>query len=296
MSQAKDDFRRYLEQRRELGEAGLVLDDADLAEAIRASSRSAPVPRAARPQSGARRRQTPVAKAPSDEPEVAPASVPPASNEPKWSRDAPPVPPDGIRIERADANLFVADPLADKTLAEIVDLISACTKCGLSRGRTNTVPGEGPGDARLMVVGEGPGANEDAQGRPFVGRAGELLDQILAAIDCPRATVYIANVVKCRPPSNRNPERDEIAACLPYLHRQIALIAPSVILAMGSTAALTLLGTRGSLSSLRNKVHHFHGIPLVVTYHPAALLRNPNWKKPTWDDVRIARRLLAGDG
>ena len=295
MSQAKDDFRRYLEQRRELGEAGLVLDDPEMAEAIRASPGGVRESRAAPPQTGAAQSQTPVAQAPKGEPGLEHGSVPPASNEPKWSRDAPPVPPDGIAIERPDASLFAADPLADKTLSEIVDLVCACTKCGLSRGRTNAVPGEGPGDARLMVVGEGPGANEDAQGRPFVGRAGELLDQILAAIDCPRETVYIANVVKCRPPSNRNPERAEIEACLPYLHRQIALIAPSVILAMGSTAALTLLGTRGSLSSLRNKVHHFHGIPLVVTYHPAALLRNPNWKKPTWDDVRIARRLLTGE-
>jgi DNA polymerase len=146
-----------------------------------------------------------------------------------------------------------------------------------------------------MVIGEGPGANEDEQGRPFVGRAGDLLNEILAAIGCPRETVYIANIVKCRPPQNRNPETDEIVECLPYLHRQIALVKPKVILAMGGVAACTLLEYRGSLGSLRNKVHTFRGIPLVVTYHPAALLRNPNWKKPTWDDVRIARRLLAGE-
>jgi DNA polymerase len=144
----------------------------------------------------------------------------------------------------------------------------------------------------MVVVGEGPGANEDAQGRPFVGRAGELLNDILAAIDCPRETVYIANVVKCRPPENRKPQGDEIEACMPFLHRQLALIRPKVIIAMGATAAEALLQTHASLGQLRGKVHDYRGIPLVVTYHPAALLRNPNWKRPTWDDVRIARQLL----
>jgi DNA polymerase len=129
-----------------------------------------------------------------------------------------------------------------------------------------------------------------------VGRAGELLTEILAAIDLPREQVYICNVVKCRPPSNRKPQQDEIDACVPYLQRQLEILKPAVILAMGGTAAETLLGTRQSLGSLRNKVHEFRGTPLVVTYHPAALLRNPNWKKPTWDDVRIARQLVANRG
>jgi DNA polymerase len=154
------------------------------------------------------------------------------------------------------------------------------------------VPGEGNPQARLMLVGEGPGATEDATGRPFVGQAGQLLDSILQAIEVPRETVYITNIVKCRPPQNRKPLPDEIAACIPYLHRQIDLIRPKVLVALGGTAGETLLGVRKSLGELRNKVHTFNGIPLVVTYHPAALLRNPNWKKPTWDDVRIARQLL----
>ena len=144
-----------------------------------------------------------------------------------------------------------------------------------------------------MLVGEGPGATEDDTGRPFVGAAGELLTRMLGSIGLPRETVFIANVVKCRPPQNRKPLPDEVAACLPYLHRQIALVKPKVLLALGGTAAEALLGVRksagrrcaaGSIS--------YDGIPLVVTYHPAALLRNPNWKKPTWDDVRIARQLL----
>jgi len=122
--------------------------------------------------------------------------------------------------------------------------------------------------------------------------AGELLTKILAAIDLPRERVFICNVVKCRPPENRVPQYDEIAACLPYLLRQIELVKPAVILAMGGTAAQTLLNTKQSLGALRNQVHRVRGIPVIVTYHPAALLRNPNWKKPTWDDVRIARRFI----
>jgi DNA polymerase len=143
-----------------------------------------------------------------------------------------------------------------------------------------------------MCVGEGPGAKEDETGRPFVGAAGQLLDQILSAIECPRESVYIANIVKCRPPQNRKPLPDEAQACLPYLHRQIALIRPKVLVALGGTAAEWLLGVKKSLGDLRGKVHRYGSIPLVVTYHPAALLRNPHWKKPTWDDVRIARQLL----
>ena len=154
------------------------------------------------------------------------------------------------------------------------------------------MPGEGAGDARLVVVGEGPGRVEDETGRPFVGPAGELLTKILGAIELPCERVFICNVVKCRPPDNRQPQFDEIAACVPYLFRQIEIVKPKVILAMGGTAAQTLLNTKQSLGALRNQVHRFRGVPVIVTYHPAALLRNPNWKKPTWDDVRIARRLI----
>jgi len=170
--------------------------------------------------------------------------------------------------------------------------VRGCRKCELHRDRTHAVPGEGPADAKLVVVGEGPGKTEDETGRPFVGRAGELLTDILSAIDLPREHVFICNVVKCRPPNNRKPLPTEIESCVPYLHRQLAILRPAVILAMGGTAAETLLNTRQSLGSLRGKVHEFRGIPLVVTYHPAALLRNPHWKKPTWDDVRIARQLV----
>ncbi len=202
--------------------------------------------------------------------------------------------PAGLSYDPPGGDLFATDPLPQAaSLEAIASLVAACTRCRLCEGRTHTVPGEGPGDARLVVVGEGPGRVEDETGRPFVGQAGELLTKILAAIDLRREQVFICNVVKCRPPENRAPQYDEIAACVPYLFRQIDVIRPKLILAMGGTAAQTLLNTKQSLGALRDRIHRFRGIPVIVTYHPAALLRNPNWKKPTWDDVRIARRLLA---
>jgi len=217
-----------------------------------------------------------------------PAAPEPAANAPSSVLPAP-----GISFDPPSGDLFAADPVQQtRTLADIAALVAECTKCKLCESRTNTVPGEGPTDARLVVVGEGPGRTEDETGRPFVGKAGELLTKILGAIDFPREQVFICNVVKCRPPENRLPQYDEIAACVPYLHRQIDLLKPAVILAMGGTAAQTLLNTKQSLGALRNQVHRFRGIPVIVTYHPAALLRNPNWKRPTWDDVRIARRIL----
>jgi len=208
-------------------------------------------------------------------------------------KELPPVPGPGILVPPPAKDLFTDDPLRELALDGGAELVRSCTKCPLAEQRTLAVPGEGPADARLAVVGEGPGAKEDETGRPFVGRAGDLLTEILKAIDVPREQVFICNVVKCRPPSNRTPQQEEIEACVPYLYRQLEKLRPEVILAMGGTAAQTLLQTRQSLGAMRNKVHQFRGIPLVVTYHPAALLRNPHWKKPTWDDVRIARQLLS---
>lgn len=222
------------------------------------------------------------------------ASRPPAPALPASRIPHPDLPPAGISYDPPGSDLFATDPLPQaRSLDAVAQLVAACTKCRLCEGRRHTVPGEGPPDARLVVVGEGPGRVEDETGRPFVGQAGELLTKILAAIELPRERVFICNVVKCRPPENRVPQYDEIAACVPYLFHQIDLLKPAVILAMGGTAAQTLLNTKQSLGALRNQVHRFRGIPVIVTYHPAALLRNPNWKKPTWDDVRIARRLIA---
>ena len=226
--------------------------------------------------------------------DVGPVPEAPRPHAPTAPRSTPSdLPPSGISFDPPSGDLFASDPVQQtRSLVEIATLVAACTKCKLCEARTNTVPGEGPTDARLVVVGEGPGRTEDETGRPFVGKAGELLTKILEAIDFPREQVFICNVVKCRPPENRLPQYDEIAACVPYLYRQIELLKPAVILAMGGTAAQTLLNTKQSLGALRNHVHRFRGIPVIVSYHPAALLRNPNWKRPTWDDVRIARRIL----
>jgi DNA polymerase len=211
---------------------------------------------------------------------------------------ATPSAPRGISVAAppSSTDLFTTDPVAAlPDLAAVAAMIATCVKCGLAHSRTNTVPGEGDPRAGFVVVGEAPGATEDETGRPFVGRAGQMLNDILKAIGFQREQVWIMNVLKCRPPGNRDPEPLEVAACSPFLHRQLALVKPRVILAMGRPAAATLLGTNSSLGDLRQKVHSYRGIPLIVTYHPAALLRNPNWKRPTWDDVRLARRIYDGE-
>lgn len=178
------------------------------------------------------------------------------------------------------------------SLQTLVEEITGCRKCGLYKTATNAVPGEGNPNADLMCVGEAPGATEDETGRPFVGAAGQLLTKILAAINLSRDEVYICNVLKHRPPGNRNPAPDEVIACSPYLVRQIEIVQPRVIIALGTFAAQTLLDTKLSIGKLRGQVHRYYGVPLVVTYHPAALLRNPAWKRPTWEDVQLARRIL----
>jgi DNA polymerase len=170
--------------------------------------------------------------------------------------------------------------------------VTSCTRCSLYSTALNPVPGEGNPDADFMVVGEAPGATEDETGKPFVGAAGKLLTQILEAIKLNREDVFICNVLKHRPPGNRNPEPAEVRACSPYLIRQIELIRPKVILALGTFSAQTLLDCKTPIGKLRGQIHQYHGVPVVVTYHPAALLRNPAWKRPTWEDVQLARRIL----
>ena len=178
----------------------------------------------------------------------------------------------------------------DATLDALNRHICECTKCRLGATRTKFVFGVGNPNADVMVIGEAPGADEDKQGEPFVGRAGQLLNKILEAINFKREEVYIANILKCRPPENRRPHPDEVEQCEPYLWKQIELIRPKFILALGLTAAQTLLKTTESLTQLRASVHDYHGVPLYVTYHPAALLRNPEWKRPTWEDVQKLRK------
>lgn len=172
--------------------------------------------------------------------------------------------------------------------------VRACTRCDLHRTRRQAVFGVGNRNADLMVIGEAPGAEEDRRGEPFVGRAGQLLNEMLAAIGLARETVYIANVLKSRPPQNRDPRPDEVAACEPYLKRQIALVRPKIMLAVGRIAAQNLLKTDTRIGALRGRVHDYAGTPLVVTYHPAYLLRTPAEKRKAWDDLRLAVRLLSG--
>ena len=171
-----------------------------------------------------------------------------------------------------------------------------CRRCGLHEGRTQTVFGAGAHPAEWMVVGEAPGAEEDRQGEPFVGAAGQLLTAMLAAIGLARASVFIANVLKCRPPGNRDPKPEEVAECLPYLEQQVSLVRPRIILAFGRIAAQNLLGTEATLGSLRGVVHRFGPLntPVVVTYHPAYLLRSPGEKRKAWEDLKFARQIFAG--
>jgi len=173
-------------------------------------------------------------------------------------------------------------------LLQIREEIGDCKRCKLSVGRNKIVFGDGDAHARLMFVGEGPGADEDAQGLPFVGRAGQLLNNMINAMGLKREQVYIANIVKCRPPQNRVPEPEEAGTCMPFLEQQIAAVQPEVIVALGATAATYLLGAKSSLGSLRGKIHASRGAKLIVTYHPAFLLRDPRQKKEAWADLKVA--------
>ncbi|HEX5829615.1 MAG TPA: uracil-DNA glycosylase, partial [Gemmatimonadaceae bacterium] len=309
-----------LEQRRDLGESELVLDGLSVEDVMRivgalgTSTREAPASRAERPA-------TPPPAA-----EPAPPSRPPLAeadrgldwrqalraadgdaedemarkgarkSEPR-AEPAPAEAAGALTDAAAHPNAPAGSPMPPEiaglpSLDAIATMVAACTRCPLHATATHPVPGEGNPDADFVCVGEAPGANEDATGRPFVGQAGQLLTKILAAINLTREEVFICNVLKHRPPANRNPEPHEVAACSPYLRRQLELIRPKVIVAFGTFAAQTLLDTKLPLGKLRGQVHEYHGVPLVVTYHPAALLRNPSWKRPTWEDVKLARRIL----
>ena len=325
---ARERLRRYLEQRREMGESELVLDSLTVEEALRIVAGGAAAPGGPGPASTGPR------EPPAREPRVAesadwratlraaggeptPRGGERASSEP--ARPSPPLPVFDVAADRSDAPVREtpaprADGFTDAPLGlsvgsaahelfggpmshlgsheEIARAVHDCRRCPLFSTATHGVPGEGPARADVMVIGEAPGANEDATGRPFVGAAGQLLTKILGAVNLKREDVFIANVMKHRPPGNRNPTPDEVAACSPYLIRQIELIQPKVILALGTFAAQTLLATKLSIGKLRGQVHRYHGVPLIVTYHPAALLRNPGWKRPTWEDVQLARRVL----
>lgn len=192
--------------------------------------------------------------------------------------------------ERIEALIPEDSPLRAMTsLEEIFDWLKQTVLVPIDEDRINPVLGTGDPDADLMIIGEAPGADEDRQGEPFVGRAGQLLNKILEAIHFERGDVYITNILKTRPPGNRDPLPAEVEAHIPILYRQITLVRPKLLLAVGKTAGNSLLGRTSSMASLRGKFHDFYGLPLMVTYHPAALLRNPQWKRPTWEDVKLLR-------
>lgn len=353
-------LRRYLEQRRELGESEFVLDNMSVDEALKALGVSAA------PPSGpvvARRDAGPSASTPlnaptepsapnaarqaaeqaassgdwrealiavgAPKPESAPvkkdvvavsstaATSHPAGPVRHDADDAPPdAQPPREKIPRLEMpspvagalghgmgvpGIVVGSPMRDllpgplahlETLDAIAAAAAKCTACELYAGAKNAVPGEGSPSARFVCVGEAPGATEDELGRPFVGASGQLLTKILDAVKFAREDVFICNVLKHRPPGNRNPTLDEIKACSPFLLRQLEILQPRVILALGTFAAQTLLQTSTPIGKLRGQVHHYFGVPLIVTYHPAALLRNPSWKRPTWEDVQLARRIF----
>ena len=337
----REQLRRYLEQRRDLGETELVLDSLSVEEALallgakQGVTQSRPRPEHPRaddargtataanddapadgdwraairaaggaPESGARSPRAERAEPMPRRPSTGKAEVPSAGESAAEAVHVPSTQnaasgvspledvPAGLVVGGASRALF-DDPAAKlDSLDEIARVVAECRRCPLYATAKNPVPGDGNPDADFMCVGEAPGANEDEQGKPFVGQAGQLLTKILAAIDLKREDVFIANVLKHRPPGNRNPLPDEVIACSPYLVRQIELIRPKVILALGTFAAQTLLETKLTIGKLRGQVHRYYGVPLIVTYHPAALLRNPAWKRPTWEDVQLARRIL----
>jgi uracil-DNA glycosylase family 4 len=210
---------------------------------------------------------------------------------PVWklrNAEAPPAAPNPLEAVQVTA------PAQGSEWDELAAAVRACTKCALHSSRTQTVFGVGRRDADLLVIGEAPGADEDRQGEPFVGRAGQLLNAMLRAIGLPRSEVYIANILKCRPPNNRDPQPDEASACTPYLVRQIGLLKPRAILAVGRIAAQWLLQTDAPIGRLRGRIQQFGeaGIPLVVTYHPAYLLRSPLAKATAWTDLCMVKELL----
>jgi uracil-DNA glycosylase family 4 len=303
----KEQLRRYLEQRREAGEVELVLDSLSVDEVLRIVGAATSAPRSAAAAK-------PAPEAPG--PDLAGAEPPPPQSSANWRevlRDAGASPdggidrrpvgdadeskgelgvPEGITVGTTDRELFGGVYATLDSIDATAKAIASCTRCPLYATATKPVPGQGNPNAGMMVVGEAPGATEDEQGLAFVGAAGQLLTKILAAVNLSRDDVFICNVLKHRPPGNRNPLPEEVKACSPFLVKQIELVQPKVILALGTFAAQTLLETKLAISKLRGQLHRYYGVPLIVTYHPAALLRNPSWKRPTWEDVQLARRIL----
>jgi len=292
---ARDLLARYLTQLRESGETEIYVAQ-DVAEALKGGlARRAAAP--ATPAAPAKAPVTASAPAPAKAPVVPPRA---ASAPQKAVAPAKPVAPepDVIVVEsifgakKAAPDMFnEASPLERcAALEDVEKLASACMKCELARTRTKVVFGVGNPKARLMFIGEAPGHDEDVQGIPFVGRAGQLLDKILEAAGIARDDVYIGNIIKCRPPNNRTPMTSEIEACSPYLVKQLEIIRPKVVCTLGLPATSTLLGLKGAMGGMRGKVYQYGDIKLIPTYHPAAALRDPRYKRPLWDDFLIVKR------
>ncbi len=198
-----------------------------------------------------------------------------------------------VKAEPGDKGQYTAEDTLDKIAAEVKE----CHKCRLSENRRNPVPGEGATNPKLMIIGEAPGAQEDGSGHPFVGRAGQYLDKWLKAINLDRTRdVFIGNIIKCRPPNNRDPLPDEIEACMPYLRRQIDLIKPRAVLTLGRISTHILTDTTDGIGKLHGRMFHFRGVPLIPTYHPSAVLRNPVFRKPVWDDLQKLQRIIEKQG
>ncbi len=211
-------------------------------------------------------------------------------------RDLPDFAARGMTDLGRTVDALVREPDSSDSLERVAREVLLCRSCRLAAGRTHPAPGEGVARPTVLVIGEGPGAEEDASGRPFVGPAGQLLDRMLAAIGLSRTeNCYIANVVKCRPPNNRDPAPDEVAACACFLERQAAILRPRAILCVGRVAAQALTGRIEGVGRLRGKLYAWRGIPVVVTYHPSALLRDPAWKRPAWEDLKTLRAFLDAD-
>ncbi len=260
------DFRRYLEQQKEEG-----------IEYLESSSPGGP----ARPRRRPASRPAAAAAAKSPRPAVSVHRPPPAP------APGPPLPPPA-------AGKAASGPR--ETYRLLLEELRVCRKCPLAETRKNTVPGEGGNRKRVIFIGEGPGKDEDLSGRPFVGRSGQLLDKILASVSLTREDIYITNIVKCRPPGNRDPEPAEVIACRPFLETQIKLLRPRLIVTLGLPAARTLLDSTDSLGRLRGRFHDYRGIPLLPTYHPAYILRSYTVenRKKAWEDIKMVRDFLTG--
>ena len=280
-------LRAHAEWQASTGATGLERASAELRAEREAAAPAEPAPRAEAPASAPRRREAGSLPSPS----AAVAERPPPAEPTRRVAEPAPAPASGPSAGQAAS--AVPDEQRAKRLELLATEVSGCTRCPLHEARTQTVFSRGTSSSGLCFIGEGPGADEDAQGYPFVGKAGQLLDRMIAAMGFERDEVYVCNIVKCRPPENRKPTPEEMAACMPYLEKQLELVEPSVIVAMGATAVQGLLGTTGGITRMRGKWRLYKGrIAVMPTFHPAYLLRTPRAKRDVWEDLQAVLRQM----